>query len=108
MSRLADLMEKGYITRILSEEDKEVLENKSEQELLELGYLTHIGFDGDDETIEEVLPVVEEDKSTNEPVEDEPIVEDEPGEASDDENFPVVEEDKSTDEPVEDEPIVEE
>ena len=76
MSRLADLMEKGYITRILSEEDKEVLENKSEQELLELGYLTHIGFDGVDETIEEVLPVVEEDKSTNEPiVEDEPIVE---------------------------------
>ena len=55
--RLGDLMEKGYVTRVLSTEDQDVLTAKSEQELVELGYLTHVGFDGVDSTVEEETPV---------------------------------------------------
>lgn len=89
--RLEDLMEKGYVTRVLSTEDQGTLAAKSENELIELGYITHIGFDGADATIEEEIPVE---------VVDVPQPEDQPV-------APVVEEDEVGDEP-EVEPAVEE
>lgn len=95
-ARLEDLMEKGYVTRVLSTEDQGALVAKSEQELVELGYLTHVGFDGLDSTVEEEAPVevVDEPQPANIEPEDQPVV-------------PVVEEDETGDEP-EVEPAVEE
>lgn len=98
--RLEDLMEKGYVTHVLSTEDQGVLAAKSEQELVELGYLTHVGFDGVDSTVEEEVPVevVDTPQPANLEPEDQP--EDQPV-------VPVVEEDEAGDEP-EVEPAVEE
>lgn len=104
-ARLEDLMEKGYVTRVLSTEDQGALAAKSEQELVELGYLTHVGFDGLDSTVEEEAPVevVDAPQPANLEPEDQP--ENQP------ENQPVVpvveEEEEAGDEP-EVEPAVEE
>ena len=59
-ARLEDLMKKGYITRVISEEDRIALATKTENELVKLGYITQVGFDGLDETVEEEVPVVVE------------------------------------------------
>ena len=58
-ARLEDLMKKGYITRVISEEDRIALATKTEKELVKLGYITQVGFDGLDETVEEEVSVVE-------------------------------------------------
>ena len=73
-ARLEDLMEKGYVTRVLSELDQDALAAKAEKELIELGYITHVGFDGVDSTVEEVTPVEEEVPAGDD---DLPVVDDE-------------------------------
>lgn len=100
-ARLEDLMEKGYVTRVLSTEDQGALVAKSEQELVELGYLTHVGFDGLDSTVEEEAPVevVDEPQPANLEPEDQP--EDQPV-------APVVEEEEEAGDEPEVEPAVEE
>lgn len=96
-ARLEDLMEKGYVTRILSTEDQDALAAKPEQELVELGYLTHVGFDGLDSTVEEEAPVevVDAPQPANLEPEDQPVV-------------PVVEEEEEAGDEPEVEPVVEE
>ena len=59
-ARLEDLMKKGYIPRVISEEDRIALATKTEKELVKLGYITQVGFDGLDETVEEEVPAVVE------------------------------------------------
>lgn len=73
-ARLEDLMEKGYVTRVLSESDQDTLAAKAENELVELGYITHVGFDGVDDTVEEEVPAEEETPTVDD---DLPVVDDE-------------------------------
>jgi hypothetical protein len=88
-ARLEDLMEKGYVTRVLSGVDQDALATKSEKELIELGYITHIGFDGVDSTAEEEVPAEDE-----VPVEEEVPAEDDDLPVVDDENIEVPKEEE--------------
>lgn len=111
--RIKDLINKGFITQV---ETLGNLEKMSEVELIVNGYITQTGiFDGIEETIDEVIPV-EDDDTVNEETgdvkdnEDEPIDEpiDEPTEVEPD-DAPLVEDETIvkdvTSDPVEEEDI---